>query len=72
MSHPKYPDEFKLEAVKQITQRGHKVADVSERLVLASTACTNGLRPTQDLPQSDKPKAPKPKSYANSSPSSSE
>ena len=32
MSHPKYPDEFKLEAVKQITQRGHKVADVSERL----------------------------------------
>ena len=32
MSHPKYPDEFKLEAVNQITQRGHKVADVSERL----------------------------------------
>jgi len=24
-----YPEEFKAEAVKQITERGHKVADVS-------------------------------------------
>jgi transposase len=27
-----YPEEFKIEAVKQITERGHKVAEVSARL----------------------------------------
>lgn len=29
MSKQSYPEEFKVEAVKQITERGHKVADVS-------------------------------------------
>ena len=28
MSSKRYPEEFKIEAVKQITERGHKVADV--------------------------------------------
>ena len=32
MSKQRYPEEFKTEAVKQITERGHKVADVSTRL----------------------------------------
>lgn len=32
MSKQRYPEEFKAEAVKQITERGHKVADVSARL----------------------------------------
>ena len=32
MSKQRYPQEFKTEAVKQITERGHKVADVSARL----------------------------------------
>ena len=27
-----YPEEFKIEAVKQITERGHRVADVSARI----------------------------------------
>ncbi|CAM3955061.1 Transposase [Paracidovorax anthurii] len=27
-----YPEEFKIEAVKQITERGHWVADVSARI----------------------------------------
>jgi transposase len=27
-----YPEEFKIEAVKQITERGHQVADVSARI----------------------------------------
>jgi transposase len=27
-----YPEEFKIEAVKQVTQRGHKVAEVSARI----------------------------------------
>ena len=32
MSKQHYPQEFKTEAVKQITERGHKVAEVSARL----------------------------------------
>lgn len=32
MSKQRYPEEFKTEAVKQITERGRKVADVSARL----------------------------------------
>lgn len=32
MSKQRYPEEFKTEAVRQITERGHKVADVSPRL----------------------------------------
>lgn len=27
-----YPEEFKIEAVKQTTERGHRVADVSTRI----------------------------------------
>ena len=32
MSNKRYPEEFKIEAVRQITERGHKVADVAVRL----------------------------------------
>jgi transposase len=32
MSTKRYPEEFKIEAVKQITERGHAVADVSARI----------------------------------------
>jgi transposase len=32
MSGKRYPDEFKIEAVKQITDRGHSAADVAKRL----------------------------------------
>jgi hypothetical protein len=32
MSKQRYPEEFKTEAVKQVIERGHKVADVSARL----------------------------------------
>jgi transposase len=32
MAHPKFTDDFKIDAVKQITERGYSVADVSERL----------------------------------------
>ena len=31
-SAKRYPEEFKREAVKQVTERGHKVADVAKRL----------------------------------------
>jgi transposase len=32
MSNKRYADEFKIEAVKQVTERGHAVADVATRL----------------------------------------
>lgn len=32
MSNKRYPEEFKIEAVKQETVVGHSVADVAERL----------------------------------------
>lgn len=31
MSNQRYPEEFKIEAVKQVTERGLRVADVAER-----------------------------------------
>ena len=30
MSGQRYPEEFKIEAVKQMTERGHSVADVAD------------------------------------------
>ena len=32
MSRKRYPEEFKVEAVKQVVDRGHSVADVTSRL----------------------------------------
>lgn len=32
MKNARYTDEFKAEAIKQITERGHGVLDVSKRL----------------------------------------
>ena len=32
MSSKRYPEEFKIEAVKQVTEKGHSVADVAGRL----------------------------------------
>ena len=32
MSGKRYTDEFKIEAVKQVTERGYKLSDVADRL----------------------------------------
>ena len=32
MGHPRYTEDFKIDAIKQITERGHSIADVSQRL----------------------------------------
>ena len=40
MSSKRYPEEFKIEAIKQITENGHSVADVAARLEGIPTACT--------------------------------
>lgn len=42
MSNKRYPDEFKVEAVKQVTERGHGVADVTKRLGFPGTARIDG------------------------------
>lgn len=37
MSNQRYPEEFKIEAVKHITECGLRVADVAERLTVTTT-----------------------------------
>jgi transposase len=32
MSNKRYPEEFRIEAVKQVTERGHPVAEVASRI----------------------------------------
>ena len=32
MSAKRYPEEFKIEAVKMVTEKGHSIADVAKRL----------------------------------------
>lgn len=44
MSGQRYPEEFKIEAVKQVTERGHSVADVSERLGVTSHSIYNWMK----------------------------
>ena len=51
-----YPEEFKIEAVKQITERGHRVADVSARIGVSQH------RPTRGQMLTAKPRTRKPKS----------
>jgi transposase len=36
MSNPRYPEEFKIEAVKQVTERGLPVAEVAARLGMST------------------------------------
>lgn len=35
MSSKRYPEEFRIEAVKQVTERGHAVADVAARIAVS-------------------------------------
>jgi len=44
MSNPKYTEEFKFEAVKQVTERGYKVREVCERLGISSKSLYQWLR----------------------------
>jgi len=34
MTRPNFTEDFKIDAIKQITERGYSVADVSKRLVV--------------------------------------
>jgi len=44
MSKGKYTDEFRAEAIKQVTERGYKVREVSERLGISSKSLYLWLR----------------------------
>lgn len=46
MSSKRYPEEFKIETVKQITERGHPVAEVASRIGVSSIVCTRGSNTT--------------------------
>jgi transposase InsO family protein len=51
MSNPRYPEEFKIEAVKQVTKRGLPVAEVAARLGMSTHslyACWR-LKPKQEV-----------------------
>ncbi|QIL69011.1 IS3 family transposase [Diaphorobacter sp. HDW4B] len=54
MSNQRYPQEFKTEAVKQITERGHKVADVSARLGVSQHSLYQWIK-AQGTPAHDRP-----------------
>jgi len=43
----RFTDEFKAEAVKQVTERGYSVADVSERLGISTKSLYLWLRQTK-------------------------
>ncbi len=44
MSKKRYPEEFKIEAVKQVTERGHAVAEVSNRLGISQHSLYEWLK----------------------------
>ncbi len=44
MSGKRYTEEFKIEAVKQITERGYAVSEVAERLGITSNSLYNWRR----------------------------
>ena len=47
-----YTDEFKAEAIKQITERGHRVLDVSKRLGVSDKSLYVWLKRSQQRSQS--------------------
>ena len=44
MGQQRYTDEFRREAVRQVTERGHAVKDVAERLGMSSYSLYEWLR----------------------------
>ncbi len=44
MSRRRYSDEFKLEAVKQVTQNGYTIADTAQRLGVHPTSLSSWIK----------------------------
>lgn len=44
MSGKRYPEAFKVEAVKQVTERGHKIAEVADRLGITTKSLYDWIK----------------------------
>ncbi len=44
MSYKRYPEEFKIEAVKQVTDRGYKISEVAERLGVTTKSLNDWIK----------------------------
>jgi transposase-like protein len=55
MSTQRFPLEFKEETVKQVTERGDSVAEVSARQGFPATACTNGCKRSAQITRRNRP-----------------
>ena len=53
MSNRQYTDEFKAEAVKQVTERGFRVADVAQRLGVSTHSLYVWLRKRKSAANAD-------------------
>ena len=53
MNAQRYPEEFRIEAIKQILEHGHSVADVSRRLGVSSHSLYKWIR-LQQIPASQR------------------
>ncbi len=49
MSGKRYPEEFKIEAVKQVTDRGYKVGEVAKRLGVTAKSLHDWIRKYGDV-----------------------
>jgi transposase len=52
MNQKRFPEEFKIEAVRQIVKRGHPIAEVSARLVFSTHRLYNWMKEQQLPPRS--------------------
>ena len=53
MGKPRFTEEFKIDAIKQITARGYSVADVSRRLGVSTHSLYGWMKRYSTLPGSD-------------------
>ena len=49
MSGKRYPEEFKIEAVKQVTDRGYKVGEVADRLGVTTKSLHDWIKKYGDM-----------------------
>ena len=49
MSGKRYPEEFKIESVKQVTDRGYKVGEVAERLGITTKSLHDWIKKYGDV-----------------------
>mgnify|MGYP006083443181 CR=1 FL=1 len=49
MSAKRYPEEFKIEAVKQVTDRGYKIGEVAKRLGVTTKSLHDWIKKYNDV-----------------------